>query len=202
MECILRTYCRCVRYVVGLVGRSVAYLLPLLAAIVAYGVFARYILNQPTIWGYDTSLFLFGYIGALGGANAQRLGGHINVDIVYGKLSRRGRHVFDLVNVILAMGFLWIMMSTCLDKFIEAVNLNYRTQSEWAPPMHHFWLMVTVSAGLFLAQYSTELIGHLYALVCGKELLATSWDDERPEQIAVESAVMQPLKDKESAHGH
>lgn len=202
MKLILRTYCLCVQYVVGLVGRSVAYLLPLLAAIVAYGVFARYILNQPTIWGYDTSLFLFGYIGALGGANAQRLGGHINVDIVYGKLSRQGRHLFDLVNVILAMGFLYVMMSTCFDKFIEAVRLNYRTQSEWAPPMHHFWLMITVSALLFLAQYSTELIGHIYALVTRQELLEKVHDDERPDQITVESDIMQPLKDKEKAHGN
>ncbi|EAZ99104.1 hypothetical protein MELB17_05999 [Marinobacter sp. ELB17] len=53
-----------------LTGKAAAYLMPLLAGIVAFEVFARYVLNSPTIWAYDMSLFLFGYVTALGGAYA------------------------------------------------------------------------------------------------------------------------------------
>ena len=67
---LFRGYCLGVEFIVRLIGRSVSFLVPLLSLVVAYEVFARYILNSPTIWAYDLSLFLFAYIAALGGAFA------------------------------------------------------------------------------------------------------------------------------------
>ncbi|MDW6002932.1 TRAP transporter small permease subunit [Vibrio mangrovi] len=170
VEPILRGYCQVVRYVVGLIGRSVSYLLPVLATIVAYEVFARYVIDKPTIWGYDTSLFLFGYIAALGGAYAQQREAHINVDIVHGKVPEKTRRIFDLITAVLAMGFLAVMIKTCYGMFLESLQYHYKTQSEWAPPMNHFWLMITVSATIFIAQYSTEFISNLFFLATGREL--------------------------------
>ncbi len=57
IEKMLIGYCRVVQSLIRGIGRSVAYLLPILASVVAYEVFARYALDRPTIWGYDTSLF-------------------------------------------------------------------------------------------------------------------------------------------------
>ena len=170
LEAILLRYCQFTKYIVSLIGRSVSYLLPVLAAIVFYEVFARYVLNKPTIWGYDTSLFLFGYIAALGGAYAQQREAHINVDIVHAKVSEKTRRVFDVLTGILAIGFLAVMAKTCGSMFFEALEFNYKTQSEWAPAMHHFWLMITVSAIIFIAEYSTELIANLFFLIKGREL--------------------------------
>ncbi|WNJ96227.1 TRAP transporter small permease [Vibrio ruber] len=214
VEPILRGYCQLVRYVVGLIGRSVSYLLPVLASIVAYEVFARYVIDKPTIWGYDTSLFLFGYIAALGGAYAQQREAHINVDIVHGKVSEKTRRIFDLITAVLAIGFLVVMIKTCYGMFLESLEYNYKTQSEWAPPMHHFWLMITVSASIFVAQYSTELISNLFFLVTGRELSGTvhshvslddqpfhvSLDDEpfRDEHHQAEQSVF----DKENSNGN
>ena len=171
IERILKGYCRSVHFGVRGIGRSVSYLLPLLAAIVAYEVFARYILDQPTIWAYDTSLFLFGYISALGGAYAQQKGAHINVDIIYAKVSEKVRRSFDLLTATLAIGFLAVMAKVCSGMFFESLELNYRTQSEWAPSVHHFWLMITVSAVIFIAQYSVDIISNLYYLLTSRELL-------------------------------
>jgi TRAP-type mannitol/chloroaromatic compound transport system permease small subunit len=170
METVLKGYCHGVRYIVGLIGRSVSYLLPILAAIVFFEVFARYVLDKPTIWGYDTSLFLFGYISALGGAYAQQREAHINVDIVYAKVSERTRRIFDVFTAVIAIGFLAVMTYTCLGMFFEAFEFNYKTQSEWAPPMHHFWLMISVSSIIFIAQYSTEIIANLFFLFTGREI--------------------------------
>lgn len=177
IETFLKRYCQSVHYCVRLIGRSVSYLLPLLAGIVAYEVFARYILNQPTIWAYDTSLFLFGYISALGGAYAQKKGAHINVDIVYAKVSEKTRRVFDLLTGSLAIGFLVVMAKVCSGMFFESVELNYRTQSEWAPSVHHFWLMITVSSVIFIAQYSADLICNIFYLLTSRELLEAEHSD-------------------------
>jgi TRAP-type mannitol/chloroaromatic compound transport system permease small subunit len=204
VELFLRGYCRFVRIVIGFIGRSVAYLMPVLAGVVAYEVFARYILDKPTIWAYDTSLFLFGYIAALGGAYAQQKEAHINVDIVHGKVSEKVRRIFDLFTGILAMGFLGVMVYTCFDMFLQSVKFHYKTQSEWAPPMHHFWLMITVSATIFIAQYTTEFIANLFYLVTGRTLLEEDAPVALEEQpFKVDSHLLERSEsDKGGVHGN
>jgi TRAP-type C4-dicarboxylate transport system permease small subunit len=205
IEPILRGYCIGIRYVVDFIGRSVAYLLPVLSAIVAFEVFARYVLDRPTIWAYDTSLFLFGYIAALGGARAQHKDAHINVDIVHGKVSDNVRRIFDLISVVLAIGFLVIMAKTCFGMFLEALEFHYKTQSEWAPATHHFWLMITIASSIFVLQYSTEFICNLFHLVTNRDLLADSAaeNDLSEPPFKVDShQLTKPIHDKESPNGN
>ncbi len=148
-----------------------ALLMPVLALIVASEVFSRYVLNKPTVWAFDTSLFLFGYIAALGGAYAQQKKAHINVDILYLQVSHQTRSVFNIVAYLLGIFFLVLVVYTCFGKFEEAIEFDYRRQSEWAPPMFHFWVMGCVAASLFIAQLIKDLIVDVYFLSTGQALL-------------------------------
>jgi TRAP-type C4-dicarboxylate transport system permease small subunit len=161
---VLQGYCRLVLYIVKVIGRTVPFLLPLLAGIGAFEVFTRYVLNSPTIWVYDTSLFLFGYISALGGAYAQQRKAHINVDIIYLKVPKYVRCIFNLITIALAVGFLILLAKMSFEKFQESLKFTYRTPSEWAPEVYHFWLMMTVAAVIFIAEYSAEFIENLFDL--------------------------------------
>ncbi|MCE0494097.1 TRAP transporter small permease subunit [Vibrio salinus] len=205
IQSILRGYCNLVQYIVRIIGKSVSYLLPVLAAIVSFEVFARYILDQPTIWGYDSSLFLFGYIAALGGAYAQQREAHINVDIVYGKVSETTKRIFDVITALLAIFFLAVMVKTCFGMFLDALKFGYKTKSEWAPPMHHFWLMITVSGVIFIAQYTTELISNIYYLITKKDLMIEDHEvnDISDQPFKVDSHQLEkPVFDKESPDGN
>ncbi len=172
IEHILQAYCGFVRYTVRLIGRTVPVLLPLLAGLVAFEVFARYILGSPTIWVYDTSLFLFGYISSLGGAYAQQKKAHINVDIIYLKVPKFVRCLFNLVTIILAVGFLVLLAKMSFEKFTESMQYHYRTKSEWGPEVYHFWLMMTVSAVIFIAEYSAEFIENLFYVFTRRALFS------------------------------
>lgn len=167
----IRRYCLGVHALVAFIGNSVSYLMPLLALVVAFEVFARYVLDQPTIWAYDTSLFIFSYVAALGGAYAQQQRAHINVDILYNKVSDRLKSVFNLFSFALAMLFVVIMCKVSIGKFEEALEFNYRRQSEWAPQMHHYWLMITVASALLILQLSSDWINSFYQVITGKPLL-------------------------------
>lgn len=167
----LRGLCRAIDLLVKLTGKAAAYLMPVLAAVVAFEVFSRYVLDAPTIWAYDLSLFLFGYIAALGGAYAQQKRAHINVDILYLTVSPKTKSVFNLISFSLAIFFLVIMTQMCLDKLDEALEFDYRRQSEWAPPMFHFWMMLIIACGLFIAQFIRDLLADLYYLFTGTTLL-------------------------------
>lgn len=204
IEAILLMYCQTVSYLVSLIGRSISYLLPVLAVIVFYEVFARYILDAPTLWAYDTSLFLFGYISALGGAYAQQREGHINVDIIHAKVSEKTRRIFDVLTSLLAIGFLLVLAKTCAGMLLESFDFHYKTQSEWAPPMHHFWLMMTVSSVIFIAQYSTELIANLFFLLKGRELNGEIHKHILLSELPfkVDNEQLNSAFDKESKNGH
>lgn len=174
---ILRGTCRSIDAVVMLMGKAAACLMPILAFVVAFEVFSRYFLGKPTIWAYDLSLFMFGYIAALGGAYAQQKRAHINVDILYLSVSRKTRCVFNLISFSLGIFFLLVIISMSIGKFEEAIEFDYRSQSEWAPPMYHFWLMLVVASVLFIAQLGRDMLLDLYYLFTGQALIEQESDD-------------------------
>lgn len=174
----IRLYCLAVQRLVEFVGKTVSYVMPALAFVVAFEVFSRYFLNKPTIWAYDLSLFMFGYIAALGGAYAQQRRGHINVDILYNKVSPRVRSLFNLISYALGMFFLLVVIKMSIGKFEEAIEFNYRRQSEWAPQMHHFWVMISIACALFAAQLSCDWLDDAVHLMTGNRVLPERNFDE------------------------
>lgn len=167
---ILRWFCRKVDLISKVAGYTASALMPILAFIVTFEVFCRYFLNRPSIWAFDVSLFLFGYVAILGGAYAQQRKAHISVDILYKKVSRNTRCIFDIISFSVAIFFLVLMLYLSLDKLQDALQFHTRRQSEWAPPMHHFWIMTIIASGLFILQLGKDIVTNLYYLVTGNEL--------------------------------
>lgn len=178
---ILRKFCQAVDALVMLCGKASAFLMPLLAFVVAFEVFSRYVLNSPTIWAFDLSLFLFGYLAALGGAYAQQKRAHINVDILYLSVRPKIRCVFNLISWSLGIFFLCLIVMMCFGKYEEAIEFDYRRQSEWAPPMFHFWIMMMIACALFIAQLIRDMLAELYFLLTGS-LLEPITDTEHHEE--------------------
>ncbi|MET4695311.1 TRAP transporter small permease subunit [Endozoicomonas lisbonensis] len=168
---LIQACCIPINRLVYCTGLSASLLMPLLALTVAFEVFSRYVLNNPTIWAYDVSLFLFGYVAALTGALAQQKRSHIIVDVLYLTVPDRIKALFNLLTFSLAIFFLVIVMYMSLGKFQEAVEFNYRRQSEWAPSMAHFWVMMMVASGMFVLQFFSDLLQSGYFLVTGQTLL-------------------------------
>ncbi len=185
---VLAAYCLGVNRIVYWVGVSASVLMPILAGAVAFEVFSRYVLGEPTIWAYDVSLFLFGYIAALGGALAQQNKAHINVDVLYLSVSMRMRSLFNLFTYSLAIFFLSVVLMMAFGKFEEAVEFNYRRQSEWAPSMAHFWVMMMVACGAFIIQFTSDILQDLYFVFTGKTLLEQEAEISEQQEELVEQA--------------
>lgn len=171
MKKFLQLICNLINTVIMLLGKGASYLMPILAFIVVYEVVARYVFDAPTIWAYDLSLFLFGYIAALGGAYAQQKRAHINVDILYLSVSPKVKNIFNLISYALGIFFLIIIFKMGLLKFDEAIEYDYRRQSEWAPVMWHFWVMLCVASVTYTMQLVSDMIQEAYHLMTGTELI-------------------------------
>lgn len=167
---LIRGCCITINRLVYYVGLSASLLMPVLALTVAFEVFSRYVLNSPTVWAYDVSLFLFGYVVALTGALVQQRRSHVIVDVLYATVSERVKALFNLLTFTLAIFFLLVIIYMSFDKFVEAVEFDYRRQSEWAPSMAHFWVMMMVACSLFVLQFISDMLQSAYFLVIGEKL--------------------------------
>lgn len=79
-------------------GALAAWIVIPLMLVVLIEVFQRYVLNNPTHWGYDVLWMLFSVQYLVGGAFTMLRKGHIRVDIIYGVLSDRAKLIYDTIN--------------------------------------------------------------------------------------------------------
>jgi TRAP-type C4-dicarboxylate transport system permease small subunit len=153
-----------------LVANAVSTLLPVLVCMLVIETVARYIFNHPTIWAYDISIFLFGYLTLLGGAYVQKLNEHVNVDIIYHRLSTRSKAVLDVISGLLVLFFLILIIVYSWNPAIKAIKNYETTMSEWAPPIGHFKLMIPIACFLIFLQTIANWFRSLYRAVTNKEL--------------------------------
>lgn len=86
------------------VGYFSAVLLLLLIANVFYDVIMRYLLNDVSIGMQELEWHLFSMIFLFGVAYTLQADGHVRVDVIYERLSAKGRAVVDIFGVVV---FLW-----------------------------------------------------------------------------------------------
>jgi len=77
-------------------GKILRFLILVIGGMLCYEAILRYAFNAPTIWAHELSLHLFGAYAVLGGAYVLLLNEHVRADLIYARLSQRGRTIFDL----------------------------------------------------------------------------------------------------------
>ena len=78
-------------------GEYVAWWSLLAVFVYYYEVIARFVFNSPTNWVHESMFLMFGMQYMISGAYAYRGESHVRVDLIYSKLSARGRALCDLV---------------------------------------------------------------------------------------------------------
>jgi TRAP-type mannitol/chloroaromatic compound transport system permease small subunit len=154
------------------IGLLVSVLMPAMVVVLAIEVVARYVFNSPTLWAYDTAIFMFGYTGLLGGAYALKRKEHINVDLFYARLSPRGKAVLDVITGLLFFFFMALVVIYGWGTAIEALEGGEATATLWGPPIGHFKLMIPIGAALLILQGLANWIRSLYLAATNKELEA------------------------------
>jgi TRAP-type mannitol/chloroaromatic compound transport system permease small subunit len=154
------------------IGLLVSVLMPAMVVVLAIEVVARYVFNSPTLWAYDTAIFMFGYTGLLGGAYALKRREHINVDLFYARLSPRGKAVLDVITGLLFFFFMALVVIYGWGTAIDALEGGEATATLWGPPIGHFKLMIPIGAALLILQGLANWIRSLYLAATNKELEA------------------------------
>lgn len=146
-------------------GRVVAWLVLVGAVISVYEVAMRYLLDSPTSWVHETTVFLISVIFALGGPVAMARDKHIRVRVIYDAVPPRWRRWLDVVNSLITLVFLtgmtyaaYVMVWTATHDPSGAIQLE-RSGTSWNPPFPAWTkAMILLSVGLMLAQTVVHLM--------------------------------------------
>lgn len=139
-------------------GKAVSFFIPFLSIIVTYEVVARYGFGRPTIWVHEMSDMFFGTFIIIGGAYTFYHGGHVNMDVIYGRLSPRTKAVLDLITSFFTFSFLLILIWKGGQSAWKSLVTLERDSTMWAPLLYPIKLMLPLGAILLLLQVLAKFI--------------------------------------------
>jgi TRAP-type mannitol/chloroaromatic compound transport system permease small subunit len=141
-------------------GKAFAWTIVLLTLIVCYDVFARYLINRPTDWGFDAAYILYGVLFMMAGAYTLSRNGHVRADMMYRSLQPRTQAIIDLV-----LYFVFFIPGVAA---LAYAGIEF-TQVSWAQkevssvtaagtPIYPFKLIIPVAGVLLLLQGIAEIV--------------------------------------------
>jgi len=150
-------------------GKSSAWLIVALMAVVSIEVFKRYILNAPTAWIFDLNNMLYGTLFMLAGAYTLAQGGHVRADFVYLYLRPRAQAALDLLLYLLFFlpgiaGLIYAGWSYAADSWRIG---EHSTVTAEGPPIYHFKSIIPLAASLVLLQGLAEVVRCIECLRTG-----------------------------------
>lgn len=161
----------CIEWFIDLTGKIVCWLLMALMLLAVFEVITRRFLGSPTIWTFELSGFLLAAVTMLSLAYTQLHYGHVNIDFIHDRLSRRGRAIIDIISF---FPFLLLYCYVFLDfgsKFAaDSWAIKETAPTAWSPIIYPVKTLIPVGAALLLLIGVVQLIRNIVIAIKGKEL--------------------------------
>ena len=154
----------------------VAFLVVPMLCIMVWEIVMRYFFNMPSLWAYEISKFIYGGYIVLGGAYTLMAGGHVNVDIIWGKQSPRGKAITDIITSAATFLFIGVLFWVSLERTILSWQIGETTMTHWQPIYYPLRTTLPVGCFLFLMQIVAKLIRDIGTAVTGEEFLPVRVD--------------------------
>lgn len=172
-----------------LIGKTAAWAIVVLTVAICYEVFARYILQAPTMWAFDVSYMLYGVLFMLAGPYALARNGHVRGDFLYREWPPRTQAKLDL-----ALYFVFYfpgILALCYAGFTFA-NFSWfiferSANSPNGPYVFPFKSLIPLVGGLMVVQGLAEVVRCVLCIRTG-EWPPRLHDVEETEKIILEQA--------------
>ncbi|MFC1860917.1 TRAP transporter small permease subunit [Chloroflexota bacterium] len=151
-------------------GKVVSFFIITIALIIGYEVVSRYIFNSPTLWAHETSLMFFAAFATLGGAYALLNRSHVNMDLIYGRLSVRTKAILDVITFFLFAFFCGVLIWTSGKTALKSLLMLEHASTNWEPPIYPFKLLLPVGTFFLLLQGIAKFIRDINILRKGEQV--------------------------------
>ena len=152
----------------GQAGKVVAFVFPVMLGVLVYEVILRFAFNRPTIWAHETATLVFGiYMILLGGYSLlhQR---HIRVDILWARLSPRGKAVTDLATSVFGFMFLAPLLWYSVPYALRSLEIGETSLTLFSPPLYPSKIFLVLGVFWFLLQFIAKFIRDVCYTVTGR----------------------------------
>ena len=155
------------------VGKAFAWCILLLTAGVAYEVFVRYALRDPTSWAFDLSYMMYGSLFMMAGAYTLSRDGHVRGDVLFRLWKPKVQAAIEVTLYFLFFfpGIIAFIMAGA-DYAAESWSYNYGTgevsiNSPANVPISQFKTVLPVAAGLLFLQGLAQVCRCIVCLKTG-----------------------------------
>jgi|SRR5882672_3045896 len=139
-------------------GEYVAYWAVISVFVYYYEVMARFLFNSPTNWVHESMFLMYGMQYMISGAYAYREDQHVRVDVLYSKLSPRGKAIADIISSVFFFIFTLTLLWTAGRFAMDAVNNAETSFTEWGVQYWPIKLTMPIGAALIVLQGVSKLV--------------------------------------------
>lgn len=156
------------------IGKAFAWCILILTFSVAYEVFVRYALRDPTSWAFDMSYMMYGTLFMIGGAYTLSRDGHVRGDVLFRLWPNKVQATVELILYFLFFfpGIVALILAGA-DYAGESWSYNYGTgevsiNSPANVPISQFKTVLPVAAGLLFLQGIAQVCRCIICLKTGE----------------------------------
>jgi TRAP-type mannitol/chloroaromatic compound transport system permease small subunit len=140
-------------------GQAFAWLIVGLTCMIAWEVYARYVLGSPHDWSLDAQVMMYGTLFMMAGAYTLSKAGHVRGDVLYGFFEQRTQAWVDLILYVLfflpgIVALTWAGWTFGLESFA----IRESTFSATPLPLYPFKFMIPLAGGMLLLQGLVEIV--------------------------------------------
>ncbi|UMZ72627.1 TRAP transporter small permease subunit [Natranaerofaba carboxydovora] len=152
-------------------ARAVQWFVLILVVTLVYEVIMRYVFNSPTLWSFDVSYMSASIFLMLGMGYTLKEGGHVNIDIIVGNLSRRNQAILNLIFFAILFFPLWFsVLYAFTPNLINSWAIGETAAvGTWRPPIYPYKTWLYVGMFLLLIQGISEFLKELLIIFRGEE---------------------------------
>lgn len=166
----MEKYLRIIDLISEWTGKAGSFLLVFLILAIGYDITVRYLFSWANYWAFDTTYMTYGAYTMLGVAFCHLHRGHVRMDLLYARLSPKGKALIDVIcYLVLFLPLMGILIYKCGEHTIWSVVHGERSSaSAWRPRMGPFNIAITFGLILFFLQGVAEFLRSLRVAVKGK----------------------------------
>lgn len=147
------------------IGRTAAWLILPMFAMLIFDVAMRYAVGRPAIWTTEFTQLVFGVYAVIGGGWLLSERAHVNVDIFYGRYSVRRKALVDVCTSILFFLFVGVLLWQGASMAWESTMKLETSQSVWNPHVWPVKIAIPVAGVLILLQGIVRLVSDVRVLL-------------------------------------
>lgn len=148
----IRAYVRYVDAVSDVVGLITMYVVFLMIAVLLLNTITRNVLNMPLSWCMEMAQFILAGYYTAGAAYSMRLQSHVRMDLLYDRLSDRGKATMDVFTSFFLFFYLITLFIGSISSTAYAIKYDQRNFSMWNPSMVPIKVIMVGGIALLLLQ--------------------------------------------------